>query len=544
MSTEALPLPDLSALPDDPATLRQLVLQLLEALRGKDTELSKLQHHMDLLLRRLYGRSSEKIDPLQLLLFPAAAQDATTQQEAATPEPAAVVEPEAKHDKRPGHGRRPKPDHLKRVDVIHDLTEAEKQALAGDGELILIGEEVTEQYEWEPSSLYVVRHIQKKYARKPQLLESGAAAHEKNIITAPKPPQPIPGGIAGPGLIAEVVTNRFVDHLPFHRQQRRFGRHGFPFSRQTTDAWALDVAERWFAPLVAVLLEEVLASDSLNTDDTPVNVRDAHGKKRYQGRFWAYIGDDLHPHTVLRYTPNHTRDGPGGPADVLKNYAGFVQADAFSGYDAIYLSSHGRIVEVACWAHARRKFFEAQSADRARAEIAIAHIAQLYAVEKELRKLCQEDWRELDRAERFARIVAERQARSLPVLKLFGDWLEAEAPRVLPKSPLRAAMEYTRNNWTALNQYAHHGHLTIDNNAAERALRGIAIGRRNWLFLGSDRGGRAAAVHFSLIASCLRNGVEPFAYLRDLLTRLPTLLPGASRDALRSLLPDCWKPAK
>jgi transposase len=292
------------------------------------------------------------------------------------------------------------------------------------------------------------------------------------------------------------------------------------------------------------LLEEVLASDSLNTDDTPVNVRDAHGKKRYQGRFWTYIGDDLHPHTVLRYTPNHTRDGPGGPADVLKNYAGFVQADAFSGYDAIYLSSHGRIVEVACWAHARRKFFEAQSADRARAEIAIAHIAQLYAVEKELRKLCQEDWRELDRAERFARIVAERQARSLPVLKLFGDWLEAEAPRVLPKSPLRAAMEYTRNNWTALNQYAHHGHLTIDNNAAERALRGIAIGRRNWLFLGSDRGGRAAAVHFSLIASCLRNGVEPFAYLRDLLTRLPTLLPGASRDALRSLLPDCWKPAK
>ena len=157
----------------------------------------------------------------------------------------------------PGHGRRPKPDHLKRVDVVHDLTEAEKQALAGDGQLVPIGEEVTEQYEWQPSSLYIVRHIQKKYARQPQLLESGAAAHEKNIITAPKPPQPIPGGIAGPGLIAEVVTNRFVDHLPFHRQERRFGRHGCPFSRQTTDGWALDVAERWFAPLVEVMLEEV-----------------------------------------------------------------------------------------------------------------------------------------------------------------------------------------------------------------------------------------------------------------------------------------------
>jgi hypothetical protein len=201
-------------------------------------------------------------------------------------------------------------------------------------------------------------------------------------------------------------------------------------------------------------------------------------KGRYQGRFWEYVGDDLHPHTVLRYTPNHSRDGPGGPVEVLKNYSGFVQADAFSGYDAIYLGSHGRIVEVACWAHARREFIETQNADRARAEIALAHIAQLYAVEKELREHGQEDWQELDRDERFDRIVAERQARSLPVLKQLGDWLEAEAPRVLPKNPFREAMEYTRNNWTALNQYPHHGYLAIDNNAAERALRGIAIGRR------------------------------------------------------------------
>ena len=538
MSTDALPLPDLSALPDDPATLRQLVLQLLQALRGKDTELSKLQHHMDLLLRRLYGRSSEKIDPLQRLLFERLLEEAQ-----AIPEPPAA-EPETVNGKRPDHGRRPKPDHLQRVDVVHDLTEAEKQALAGDGELVLIGEEITEQYEWEPSCLYVVRHIQLKYARKPQLVESGAAPHEKNIITAPKPPQPIPGGIAGPGLIASVLVNRFEDHLPYHRQQRTTARHGFPFSRQTTDGWALDVAERWFTPLVDVMLEEALASEALNTDDTPVKVRDAHGKQKYQGRFWTYVGDDLHPFTVLRYTPNRTRDGPGGPADVLKNFSGFVQADAFSGYDAIYLGSQGRIIEVACWAHARRKFFDAQNADRARAQIALAHIAQLYAVEKELRQQGDGDGKSLDRQERFARVLAERQARSLPVLKRFGEWLDAEAPRVLPKNPLREALEYTRNHWTALNRYAHHGHLAIDNNAAERALRGIAIGRRNWLFLGNDRGGRAAAVHFSLIASCRRNHVEPLAYLRDLLTRLPALGPDASRDSLRDLLPDRWQPAR
>src|SRR5271155_740062 len=255
MSTDALPLPDPATLPDDLATLRQLVLQLLEALQSERTQREKLQHHMDQLLRRLYGRSSEKIDPFQLLLFDATA----VAEEPSVAEPPAAEQPAATDGQRRGHGRRPKPDHLKRVDIVHDLTEGEKQALAGDGQLVPIGEEITEQYEWQPSSLYIVRHIQKKYARQPQLLESGDALAEKNIITAPKPPAPIPGGIAGPGLIAEVLTNRFVDHLPFHRQERRFGRHGFPFSRQTTDGWALDVAERWFAPLVDVLLEEVLA---------------------------------------------------------------------------------------------------------------------------------------------------------------------------------------------------------------------------------------------------------------------------------------------
>ena len=539
MSTDALPLPELSELPDDLHTLRQLVLQLLQSLRGKDAEVSKLQHRLDLLLRRLYGRSSEKVDPLQRLLFETAAEELLS-----TPAAPAAEAPALDTLKRRGHGRRPKPDHLKRIEVVHDLTPAEKQALGGAGGLVPIGEEITELFEWEPSCLYVVRHIQKKYAQKEQRLESGAEPHEKNVITAAKPPAPIPGGIAGPGLIAQVLVSRYMDHLPFNRQQPITARHGWPFSRQTTDGWALDVAERWLQAVVNVMLEETLASGALNTDDTPVKVRDAHGKQKYQGRFWTYLGDDLHPHTVLRYTPDRTRDGPGGPAEVLKNFAGFVQADAFSGYDRIYLGSQGRIVEVACWAHARRKFHEAQNVDRARAEIALAYIGQLYGVETKLRRHCQEDWQDLGRDERFAQIAAERQTQSSPVLKQFGEWLEVEAPRLLPKHPIREAIEYTRNHWTALNRYARHGQLAIDNNAAERALRGIAIGRRNWLFLGSDRGGRAAAVHFSLIATCRRNNVEPFAYLRDLLTRLPALGPSVSRDALRALLPDRWQPAK
>ena len=537
MSTDALPLPQPSELPDDPQTLRTLVLQLLAALEGERAQREQLEHRLDQVLRKLYGRSSEKVDPHQLTLFEASPPEPA-------PEPPAAAKEDSSSPKRNGHGRRPKPDHLKRVDVVHDLTDAEKQALAGEGGLVEIGQEITELYEWEPSCLYLVRHIQKKYARRDQRLESGAAPHEKNVITAAKPPAPIPGGIAGPGLIAQVLVSRYMDHLPFNRQQPITARHGWPFSRQTTDGWALDVAQRWFERLVDVMLEETLGSGCLHTDDTPVKVRDAHGQQKYQGRFWTYVGDDLHPHTVLRYTPNRTRDGPGGPADVLKNFTGFVQADAFSGYDRIYLGSQGRIIEVACWAHARRKFFDAQKADRARAEIALAYIGQLYAVEKKLRQHCEEDWRALDRDVRFARIVDERQAHASPVLKRFGDWLEAEARRVLPKNPIREAMEYARNHWVALNRYTQHGSLAIDNNVAERALRGIAIGRRNWLFLGSDRGGRAAAIHFSLIASCLRNKVEPFAYLRDLLIRLPALGPSASRDVLRQLLPDRWQSSK
>ena len=193
--------------------------------------------------------------------------------------------------------------------------------------------------------------------------------------------------------------------------------------------------------------------------------------------------------------------------------------------------------------HARRKFFEARDKDRLRAHTALAWIARLYAVEKELRERCGGEWRELPFAERYARIAAERQARSSPLLADFHVWLDAEAPQVLPKHPLREAFDYALRHWTALCRYTEHGALDIDNGEAERALRGIAIGRKNWLFCASERGGRAAAIHFSFVASCRRQNLDPFAYLRDVFTRLPLLGPNASTDQLRELLPDRWRPA-
>jgi transposase len=215
---------------------------------------------------------------------------------------------------------------------------------------------------------------------------------------------------------------------------------------------------------------------------------------------------------VFDFTTTHQRDGP---AAFLKDYHGYLQADAFNGYDGIYLESHGRIIEVGCWAHARRKFHESRQLDPARTETALAWIGKLYAVEKDLRERCQGQWAMLSWEERATRIAAERQQRSRPLLEGFRTWLETEAPKVLPKSDVRGAMDYTLNNWAALCVYTQDGWLDIDNNEGENSIRGLCIGRRNWLFMGSDRGGRAAAVHFSLLASCKRHGHDPWAYYRE-----------------------------
>ena len=531
MSTDVPLKVDPDQLPNDTGVLKSLVVQLVESLRQSQQRIAQLEHHMDLLVRKVYGRSSEKIAPGQLTLF----EKQGASDEASVP-PAEQPAAPTTAIKKPGHGRRKKPDTLQRREVVHDLSDAQREALAGEGELVPIGEEVTEQYEWEPSCLYVLRHVQKKYARRPARLESGEAPGEKNILTAPKPPQPIPGGVAGPGLLAFVVTSRFCDHLPYHRQERIFQRHGLRFSRQTICDWARQLAELC-QPLYQRMKEDVLASAVLHSDDTPVKVRDAHRKEQYLGRFWNYVGDEEHAHVVFDFTPDRSRDGP---AEFLKNYRGYLQADAYGGYDRIFADSQGAILEVACWAHARRNFFDSRKSDPLRAETALAYIRQLYAIESELRRRLQSEGRELSCAERAARMAQVRSEQSRPVLAQFAAWLEAEAPRLLPKEPLRRALEYVRNQWAALNRYCDDGRLDIDNNEAERSLRGIALGRKNWLFCGSDRGGQTAAVHFSLIASCRRHNLDPFAYLRDIFTRLPALANTASREDFRRLLPDRW----
>lgn len=547
MSTDAPLLPDPAELPDDPVFLKRLVVQLFELLRQRDQRLSKLEHHLDVLLKKVFGRTSEKFDPRQLALFDA--QSDESQADAATLAAAnAALATNAAGDNAvttntdsrtppatPGHGRRRAPDTLKRVEVIHDLSDAQKTTLGGAENLQFLGDEITEQYEWEPSSLFVIVHVQKKYARRERLLVTNDNDPlQQNVIVAPKPPQPIPGGEAGPGLLAQVLVSKYGDHLPLFRLERIFGRHGVRFARQTTCDWCAACAEL-LKPLTDLIRQTVLASRVLHTDDTPVKLRDAHAADQCTARFWTYVGDEQHPLIFYDFTRSRERDGP---ARVLANYRGYLQADAFSAYDGLYLKSDGAIVEVACWAHARRKFHESLPTDSARAAIALTHIRQLYAVEKQIRELLAGEWSTLLSADRFARIAAHRQEHSRPLLAAFRTWLDDTAAVVLPKSPLAAAIRYALNQWEALGRYTEDGQLAIDNNAAERSLRGIAIGRKNWLFVGSERGGHTAATILTLITSAIRHHLDPFAYLRDVLRRLPTTEPAN----LTNLLPNRWRP--
>jgi transposase len=551
MSTDAASSPqaalqvDPATLPDDAAVLKSLVAQLFAELQSRDGRISDLEHRMSLLLRKLYGSKSEKLDPRQTSLFDlltAAAEDETAAANTAPPvatdddSPNEMPAATSTTKQRPGHGRRRLPDQLQRREVEHDLTAPEKEALGGAANLVVIGREVTEQLEWEPSCLYVIRHVQLTYARRQPLPESGLTLAEQNVVTASKPPQPIDGGLPGPGLLAQVITSKYADHIPLHRFQRISKRHGVELSRQTTCGWAMQCADL-FRPLYELMIAEVLASFVVNADDTTVKIRDAQRKLKCTGYFHSYVGDVRHPLIVFDYTSGHGRDGP---KNFLRNFRGYLQADAAPIYDGLFNHPRQLILEVGCWMHGRRNFFEDRATDRPRAEVVLARIGQLYAVERELKARCADEWRDLPREELEDRIADVRQQRSLPVLTTLHAWLEAEKPKLLPKAALRGAMDYLLNHWQALVRYTTDGVLAIDNGAAERALRGLTIGRKNWLFCGSERGAQAAAVHFSLIASCHRHGLDAFAYLRDILKRLPLLGSAPSRDDLLTLLPDRW----
>jgi transposase len=342
------------------------------------------------------------------------------------------------------------------------------------------------------------------------------------------PAMPIAKGLPGPGLLAHLIVSKYTDHMPLHRLQRAYERQGFFLHRSTLCDW-LGACADLLRPLYDLMVSVVLQSRVIHTDDTPVKLQELVTHRLSTARLWAYLGDAAHPYNVFDFTVNHKRDGP---QQFLANYRGYLQADAFSGYDGLYLpdprTAQARIIEVACNAHARRKFYEARGSDALRAHQALAYYRQLYELERAAKDFSDEQRLQM------------RQDLAVPILGQFHAWLTAQRPEVLPKSPMAEATGYALNNWEALRRYTEAGFLAIDNNVSEREMKRIAIGRKNWLSIGSPRGGQTAAALFSITSTCQRLGVEPWAYLQDVLTRLPMTPAGELDD----LLPDRWQAAR
>ncbi|MGD0109516.1 MAG: IS66 family transposase [Rhodopila sp.] len=402
-------------------------------------------------------------------------------------------------------------DKLPQIRHEHDLPEEEKTCSCCGRRMDRIGEDVTRELELQPAKLEAHIHVRPKYA---------CRCCKKGVCAAPLPQRPIPGGIAGPGLVSEVLVSKYGDHLPLYRLEDIVARAGVYIARSTLCDWVKYAAEL-FQPLYELQCQRVLQSTVMWTDDTPITVLGGP-QGSFQGRFWTYIGHEQ-PYSVYDFTTSRSRDGP---ASFLQGFAGYLHADAFAGYDAIFLGSHAAIREVACWAHARRKFFDAVKSHPRESHQVLEWIRQLYDIEDRARPWSPEARRQL------------RAAESIPVLDKIGVSLTGLARTALPKSSVAKAVNYVRNQWEALRRYTEDGRLTIDNNVSERTLRHQAIGRKNWLFLGSEAAGPRAAVLCTILAGAKRHRIEPWSYVRDLLLRLH-----ADDQRLDELLPDRWAAA-
>jgi transposase len=540
--------------------------QWLEDKKSSARTIEQLQHQLQQLLRRLFGRSAEKVDPKQMLLF----ETLLNQLAPPTPTPPPEPAPVASHPSTNGHGRRRLPSDLPRQKIVHDLPESEKPCPCCGQMRHVIGQEISEQLDYVPAELTVIEHVRLKYACRD--CEQNAAEGGPQIITAEKPLSPIEKGLAAPGLLSYLIVSKYGDHLPLYRLEKILDRHGIEIARSTTCGWMAQCAAV-LKPLYDLMTTRVLQSKVIHTDDTPVEVLDPGRGQTRTGRFWVYLGDGDHPYTIFTYTASRSRDGP---MQFLKGWGRdrrvYLQADAFGGYDGIYAGeAGGQVTEVACWAHARRKFYEARTSNAEGSTKALAYIRLLYDVEDQAREQFEQarkagaqrqdpaaapprepgaDGHARGTMSRRAGIRhALRQEFSIPRLEQFKTWLQSQqaasgpgAPGVLPKSPMGQAITYALNQWEALCTYTTDGDLAIDNNAAENALRRAALGRKNWLFCGSDNGGNTAAILYTFIATCQRSrraGLEPFAYLRDVLTRIAA----TPLSQLDQWLPDRWPPA-
>jgi len=483
---------ELAALAMELESKKQELVDQGRELLSRSEYIEHLKLQVEKLRRMVFGSKSEKVilklEQLELHLE----EMESTQAELETAIEAASPQPEVHKP-----ARKPLPGHLPREVVTH-LPQSDCCMECG-GQLRQFGEDVSEQLEYIPESFKVIRHVRPKFA-------CGAC---DRVIEAPAPTRPVERGLAGPALLAHVLISKYGDHLPLYRQSEIYARQGVDIGRSTLAGW-VGAATELLTPLLAALERHVTSGSKLHADDTPIPVLSPGSGKTKTGRLWTYVRDDRpageNTAPAVWFTYSEDRKGDH-PRRHLKNFHGALQADAYAGFHHIY--GGGDIYEVACWAHARRKFHEIHVLHASPTTTqALERIGALYAIEEQIRGKPADLRREV------------RQTRAKPMLDEFEKWMEKALRSLSPKSETAGAIRYALSRWRALTRYVGDGHLEIDNSAAERALRAVALGRKNYLFAGSDAGGDRAAAFYSLIGSAKLNGLDPELYLRTVLARI------------------------
>ena len=496
-------LPDLDAL--DVEALKALVIakhsELLEQHKSNTHEIEHLKLVIEKYRRMIFGRKSEKLTgELEQLEFrleeletaQAAEEAAQAATEAAQPP---TTQTDSKRRSRPA--RKPLPEDLPREVVTH--LPAHSCCPDCGGALRQFGEDVSEQLERIPASFKVIRHVRPKFA----------CAGCESVVEAPAPARPIDRGLPGPSLLAHVLVSKYADHLPLYRQSQIYVREGVDLDRSTLAGW-VGAASELLTPLVDEIKKHVLAAAKIHADDTPVPVLAPGNGKTKTGRLWTYVRDDrpagVSTAPAVWFAYSEDRKGEH-PRRHLKNFKGALQADAYSGFHHLY--GDGVIYEVACWAHTRRKFHDIHVAHASPTTTeALARIGALYGIEEQIRGKPAE------------LRCSVRQTRSKPLLDELRQWMDKTLRSLSTKSETAGAIRYALSHWRALTRYIDDGLLEIDNNSAERTLRAVAIGRKNYLFMGADSGGQRAASLYSLIGTAKLNGLDPAFYLRTVLATI------------------------
>jgi transposase len=523
----------IQSLPDDPSLLKRLLIQRHQRIVERDERIAeleleklRLQQQLMVALKKLYGPRGDSFssgtvgDVAQLLLEFATALEALPVEAADLPAEvdASTVDPKtARRVKR--RGRRDlgsdEFDHLPLIRREHDLKDGDKPCPCCQEPRTRIGEESSWQIEYIPGFFQRIEHVRLKYACR----HCEQNALNPSIELADKPIQPIDKGMAGPGLLAYVVTAKYADYLPLYRLENIFARNGFEIDRVTQCLWCRDVAEITKS-LYDRMVQRVLGGHVIHTDDTVMPML-APGKTK-QARMWVYLGDEANPYNVFDFTISRSRDGP---AEFLKGYNQVIVADAYGGYDGICLD--GGITQAGCWAHARRKFVDTQDLSPQIADQALLLIGKLFMIEQQAKE------KNLTPPQRLQR----RQSESLPIVTELRDQLLAWKQTLLPKHPVAQAIGYLLNQWKPLTAFLADPAIAIHNNIAEQEMKRIALNRKNSLFVGNPRGGQTAAILSSLTSTCRRHGIDPQVYLTQLLANLPT----TPISQLDRWLPNHWQ---